>query len=70
MRYTVKIKKKISKKLLKLPKSVQKLFFLLVEDLKEDGPKQNSWPNFSPLGKDKFHCHLNERKILQKHYDL
>ena len=63
MRYTVKIKKKISKKLLKLPKSVQKLFFLLVEDLKKDGPVQNSWPNFSPLGKDEFHCHLNYRYV-------
>ena len=24
---------------------------------------QNSWPNFSPLGKDKFHCHLNYRYV-------
>ena len=63
MRYVVTVKKKISKKLLKLPKSVQKLFFLLVEDLKEEGPKQNSWPNFSPLGKNKFHCHLSYRYV-------
>jgi hypothetical protein len=47
------------KNLTKLPASVQKLFFLLVEDLKADGPIQKSWSNFSALGKNRYHCHLN-----------
>ena len=43
----------------KLPSSVQKLFFLLLADLQSDGPIQKSWRNFSSLGKDRYHCHLN-----------
>ena len=63
MEYEVTVKAKIPKRLLKLPKNVKKLFFLLIEDLKNDGPNQHSWPNFSPLGKDRFHCHLNYRYV-------
>jgi mRNA-degrading endonuclease RelE of RelBE toxin-antitoxin system len=63
MQYTVKIKKKASRGLKKLPANVQKLLFLLIEDLKADGPIQKSWVNFSPLGDDKYHCHLNYRYV-------
>lgn len=36
-------------------------------DLEEDGPTQNSWPNYSKLrgqrkGVDKRHCHLLKRR--------
>jgi mRNA-degrading endonuclease RelE of RelBE toxin-antitoxin system len=63
MQYTVKIKKKASRGLKKLPANVQKLLFLLIEDLKADGPIQKSWNNFSPLGDDNYHCHLNYRYV-------
>ena len=63
MQYAVKIKKKASRGLKKLPANVQKLLFLLIEDLKADGPIQKSWNNFSPLGDDKYHCHLNYRYV-------
>ncbi len=43
---------------MKLPQNVKKLLFLLIEDLKSDGPIQKHWNNFSPLGKGKYHCHL------------
>jgi hypothetical protein len=56
-------KKKASRGLIKLPGNVQKLLFLLIEDLKADGPIQKSWSNFSPLGDDKYHCHLNYRYV-------
>ena len=59
MSYIISIKKKTSKGLTKLPKEVGKLFFLLVEDLKADGAIQKTWNNFSPLGNDRYHCHLN-----------
>jgi len=52
MEYRVSIKKKVDRGLKKLPKDVQKLLFLLIEDLKSDGPIQKSWNNFSPLGKE------------------
>ena len=63
MSYEVKIKKKVLRDLKKLPKNVQKLLFLLIEDLKDDGPIQKSWHNFSPLGKNAYHCHLNYRYV-------
>ena len=63
MQYQVTIKKKVSRGLNKLPKNIRKLFFLLVEDLKSDGPIQKSWRNFSPLGENKYHCHLSYRYV-------
>jgi mRNA-degrading endonuclease RelE of RelBE toxin-antitoxin system len=48
MKYRVKIKKKVNRGLKKLPVNVQKLLFLLIEDLKADGPIQKSWNNFYP----------------------
>lgn len=59
MNYRVTIKKKTDRGLKKLPKDVKKLLFLLIEDLKADGPMQKSWHNFSPLGNNTYHCHLN-----------
>jgi len=40
MDYKVKVKKKVARGLMKLPKNVKKLLFLLIEDLKSDGPIQ------------------------------
>jgi len=58
MRYQVTIKRKAEKDLTRLPEGVKKLFYLLVEDLKAEGPHQNTWPNYSPLEENKYHCHL------------
>jgi mRNA-degrading endonuclease RelE of RelBE toxin-antitoxin system len=58
MSYQVTIKRKTAKGLRQLPGDVKKLLFLLIEDLKADGAFQTSWPNYSPLGEDKYHCHL------------
>ncbi len=63
MVYEVRVKKKVARGLTKLPASVQKLFFLLLADLQSEGPIQKSWRNFSPLGKDRYHCHLNHRYV-------
>lgn len=63
MKYEVRIKKKVARGLDKLPADVQKLLFLLMADLQTDGPIQKSWRNFSPLGKDRYHCHLNYRYV-------
>ena len=63
MRYRVAVTRKAEKGLSKLPGDVKKLLFLLVEDLKADGPFQPSWPNYSPLGEDNYHCHLKYRWV-------
>ena len=64
MQCRVRIKKKVNRDLNKLPKNIQKLLFLLVEDLKAEGPIQKSWHNFSPLGENKYHCHLSYRYVV------
>ena len=63
MKYEVRIKKKVARGLDKLPADVQKLLFLLMADLQADGPIQESWRNFSPFGKDRYHCHLKYRYV-------
>ena len=63
MEYEVLVRKKVERGLRKLPSDVQKLFFLLVADLQADGPVQKTWRNFSPLGTDRYHCHLNYRYV-------
>ena len=63
MQCEVKIKKKALRGLKKLPINVKKLLFLLIEDLKADGPMQKSWQKFSPLEENKYHCHLTYRYV-------
>lgn len=50
-------------RLVKLPSDVQLLLYLLINDLKTSGPVQKSWMNFSPLGKNRYHCHINYRYV-------
>ena len=52
------IPKKAVKGLDKLPDFVSDKFVKLVDDLTEKGPIQANWPNFSKLGKNRYHCHL------------
>ena len=59
MIYEVRIKKQALKGLPKLPEVVQEKLAFLVQDLMERGPVQPSWRNYSKLGSDKYHCHLN-----------
>lgn len=61
--YKIRILKKVQKNLRKIPSEVQMLFQALLIDLEEDGPEQPSWPNYSKLGKNKYHCHLNYRYV-------
>jgi mRNA-degrading endonuclease RelE of RelBE toxin-antitoxin system len=63
VKYEVRVKKKIARGLAKLPRDVQQLFFLLVTDLQDEGPIQKTWPNFSALGDETYHCHLNYRYV-------
>jgi len=69
MNYQVKIKKKVLRGLDKLPENIRKLLFLLIEDLKADGPIQKSWRNFSPMGANKYHCRLIYRYVACWHFN-
>lgn len=57
--YDITVKKKALKNIRKLPKDIQIRFAVLLENLKKSGPIQNTWPNYSKLGDNKYHCHLN-----------
>lgn len=61
--WTVKIRSKTEKQLTKLPRRVGDLFVALTQDLKYHGPVQPSWPNYSKLENNKYHCHLNYRYV-------
>jgi mRNA-degrading endonuclease RelE of RelBE toxin-antitoxin system len=63
MTYQIKVKNKVARGLGKLPENVRQLLYLLVNDLQDDGPIQRSWPNFSYLGGDRYHCHLTYRYV-------
>ena len=45
--YNIVIKRKLVRRLDKLPPVVQDLFYELVEDLRHAGPVQPGWPNYS-----------------------
>ena len=63
MTYQVRIKRKTERDLAKLPDNVRRLLYLLVTNLQDSGPIQASWRNFSPLGDDRYHCHLTYRYV-------
>ena len=62
MKWQVKFTKHTQKQISKLPQKVQNTLELLVEDIKEGGPVQGRWPNYSKLSKTKHHCHLKKGK--------
>ena len=58
-RYQVIVGKKIERMMRSVPPAVQDSFAALKDDLEEKGPFQLGWPNYSPLGNNKYHCHLS-----------
>ena len=69
MAYEIRIKKSELKNLDRLPQVVQEKFGFLIQDLAQKGPMQPAWPNYSKLGKDKYHCHLNYSYVACWMYD-
>lgn len=57
--YDVRLKKKVQKQALAIPKSIQNKFADLLEDLEAKGPIQKEWANYSKIGKNVYHCHLS-----------
>lgn len=61
--WEVSVSSRMLKKIERLPPKVRKLWQVLARDLKILGPIQHEWPNYSKLGDDLFHCHLNYRYV-------
>ncbi|RLC19101.1 MAG: hypothetical protein DRI57_07640 [Deltaproteobacteria bacterium] len=68
MNYEIVLKKKVLKNLRKLPLWVQKKVALLLKDLKEKGPEQPKWQNYSKLSQTKYHCHLGTSWVACWHH--
>ena len=58
MNWTVKVKKKVAKGLLKLPKNVRQALEALAADIRATGPVRGDWSNYSKLADGSHHCHL------------
>ena len=65
--FDVVVKKKVQKGLKRLSQPIVAKFGALVHDLEQDGPVQTSWPNYSELGNDNYHCHLTYHYVACWH---
>jgi mRNA-degrading endonuclease RelE of RelBE toxin-antitoxin system len=63
MIYDVIIKKAALKNAVKMPQNMQAKLALLIDDLRDQGPVLPSWPNFSGIGKNCYHCHLGHKWV-------
>ena len=59
--YKVFWKRKVDKEILKMPKAEQKLFIMLVDEIRKSGPIRTNWRNYSKLTnrQNTYHCHLS-----------
>jgi hypothetical protein len=57
--YKVILTRKARKNLKSLPRVVSRKFALLLRELKALGPIRANWQNYSKLGANKHHCHIN-----------
>ena len=57
-KYSVVFTKKVRKSLTKVPQNIRDKFFMLAEQLEEQGPIAANWKNYSKLGRNEYHCHL------------
>jgi len=68
MSYQVLMRKRVIKQAEALPENIRARFQALVYDLRQTGPHQPSWPNYSKLT-DGYHCHLTHHWVACWRYD-
>ncbi len=56
--WKIVIRRKLERRISGYPERIQTLYMTLKNDLTLDGPEQPSWPNYSKLGPNEYHCHL------------
>ena len=57
--WRVFFRRKVEKRVMKMPRAQQVLFANLVDDLRTKGPIRKEWRNFSRLSINEYHCHLS-----------
>jgi len=61
--YTVIINKTAEKGMNKMPERIKHKMVVLIDELTIKGAILKDWKNFSMLGKDKYHCHLDKKWV-------
>ncbi len=61
--YSVLVSRKVLRSISKLPESIQLKMANLVEDLRDKGPIQRGWANFSRIGRNEYHCYLSRKWV-------
>jgi hypothetical protein len=61
--FEVTFTKKAKKSANLMPLAQQQRLIALGDDLRAKGPVLPNWPNFSKLGKDRYHCHLSHHWV-------
>jgi hypothetical protein len=61
--WTVNFTSKAAKQEKKLPDKERKIIAALVTDLKTSGAVLPTWPNYSKLGGNRYHCHLSYKWV-------
>ena len=66
--YEVLVPRRVLKSIDKMPQSAQDRMAELVQDLKDSGPFQPTWPNYGPLSSGRYHCHLSYKWVACWYY--
>ena len=57
--WRVFFRRKVEKRVMKMPRTEQILFANLIEDLRRKGPIRREWRNYGKLSENEYHCHLS-----------
>jgi hypothetical protein len=60
MKWTVIATKRAHKQISRLPESAMQKLVALIRDIENSGPVRGEWPNYSPLGQNRHHCHIKK----------
>ncbi len=64
IKYVVKMPKKMDLIIREMPENAKRALVKLVDDIRERGPVQAAYPNYSKLGKVTYHCHLARKWVV------
>jgi hypothetical protein len=61
-KWSVSIRRCVTKDMESLPQDVRNTLLALIRDIQEYGPVRGKWPNYSKLPNNRHHCHLKKGK--------
>lgn len=60
MIWTVTATNKVEKRFKKLPHKIKAVLYVLIAEIREQGPIRGNWSNYSSLGEKQHHCHIKK----------